>query len=67
MASLTVRNIDESLKESLRVSAAENGRSTEEETRQILKRFMLQKRASTGIGTRIAHINPDSCRFFAKI
>jgi len=54
MASLTLRNIDESLKASLRMRAAENGRSMEEEARQILKRFLLQKRSSAGIGTRIS-------------
>jgi plasmid stability protein len=54
MASLTLRNIDESLKASLRMSAAENGRSMEEEARQILKQFLLRKRSSAGIGTRIS-------------
>jgi antitoxin FitA len=54
MASLTLRNIDESLKASLRMSAAENGRSMEEEARQILRRFLLQRRCTEGIGTRIA-------------
>jgi plasmid stability protein len=54
MASLTLRNIDESLKASLRMSAAENGRSMEEEARQILKQFLLRKRSSAGIGSRIS-------------
>lgn len=54
MASLTIRNIDESLKASLRLAAAENGRSMEEEARQILKHFMLRKKNMTGIGTSIA-------------
>ena len=54
MASLTLRNIDESLKASLRMSAAEHGRSMEEEARQILKQFLLRKRSSTGIGSRIS-------------
>jgi antitoxin FitA len=55
MASLTLRNIDESLKASLRISAAENGRSMEEEARQILKHFLLQKKSDTGIGTLISN------------
>jgi len=55
MASLTLRNIDESLKASLRISAAENGRSMEEEARQILKHFLLQKKSNTGIGTLISN------------
>jgi len=54
MASLTLRNIDESLKASLRMCAAENGRSMEEEARQILKQFLLRKRSSAGIGSRIS-------------
>ncbi len=55
MASLTLRNIDESLKTSLRISAAENGRSMEEEARQILKHHLLQKKSTLGIGTRISN------------
>jgi plasmid stability protein len=54
MASLTIRNLDESLKAVLRMSAAENGRSMEEEVRQILKYFLLHKKGSYGIGSRIA-------------
>lgn len=54
MASLTLRNIDESLKASLRMSAAEHGRSMEEEARQILKNFLLRKKSAEGIGTRIS-------------
>ena len=54
MASLTIRNIDDSLKATLRMSAAANQRSMEEEARQILKRFLLHKKCAEGIGTRIA-------------
>jgi plasmid stability protein len=53
MASLTIRNIDESLKATLRMSAAANQRSMEEEARQILKRFLLHKKCTEGLGTRI--------------
>ena len=53
MASLTIRNIDDSLKATLRMSAAANERSMEEEARQILKRFLLHKKCSEAIGTRI--------------
>jgi len=38
MASLTIRNIDEELKERLRVRAALQGHSMEEEARLILRR-----------------------------
>ena len=37
MASITIRNLDEGLKRRLRVRAAENGRSMEEEAREILR------------------------------
>ena len=37
MASLVVRNIDESIKTRLRIRAAEHGHSMEEEVRHILK------------------------------
>jgi len=37
MASITVRNLDEGLKRRLRIRAAENGRSMEQEVRDILK------------------------------
>jgi plasmid stability protein len=37
MASITIRNIEESVKGRLRVRAARHGRSMEEDTRQILR------------------------------
>lgn len=37
MASIVIRNIEDALKESLRVRAAKNGRSMEEEARMILR------------------------------
>lgn len=37
MASITIRNIDDALKERLRIRAATHGRSMEEEARLILK------------------------------
>jgi antitoxin FitA len=55
MASLTIRNLDEGLKNTLRMSAAANKRSMEEEARQILSRFLLQKKSTSGIGSRIAN------------
>ena len=54
MGTLTLRNIDDSLKENLRMRAAANGRSMEEEARQILRQGLLQGRCAEGIGTRIA-------------
>lgn len=37
MASMTIRNIDDSLKSRLRIRAAQHGRSMEEEARDILR------------------------------
>ncbi len=38
MASITIRNLDDGVKRRLRVRAAENGRSMEEEARDVLRR-----------------------------
>ena len=54
MASLTIRNIEESLKGGLRKRAASHGRSMEEEVRQILRQSVLREKSSTGLGSRIA-------------
>lgn len=43
MASITIRNLDESLKASLRVRAARHGRSMEDEVRNILRAALLQE------------------------
>ena len=54
MASLTIRNIDESLKTSLRMRAAAHSRSMEEEVRLILKHSLMQVPSTSGLGSRIA-------------
>jgi len=54
MGSLTLRNIDDSLKASLRMRAAINSRSMEEEARQILRQSLLREKSTVGIGTRIS-------------
>ena len=54
MASLTIRNIDDSLKARLRLRAARHGRSMEEEARQLLRQSLLREKSSTGLGSRIA-------------
>lgn len=54
MPNLTIRNIDEATKANLRKSAAEHGRSMEEEARRILKSFLLRQKSKEGIGTRIS-------------
>ena len=40
MATLTIRKLDDSVKTKLRVRAAENGRSMEEEARAILEKTL---------------------------
>ncbi len=47
MAALTIRNLDESLKQSLRIRAAEHGRSMEEEVRVILRSALATDTAPT--------------------
>ena len=43
MASITVRNLEDGLKHRLRVRAAENGRSMEEEARDILRTALYRQ------------------------
>ena len=45
MASITVRNLDDGLKRRLRIRAAENGRSMEQEAREILKAALEEEAA----------------------
>ena len=45
MASITVRNLDDGLKRRLRIRAAENGRSMEQEAREILKAALEDEEA----------------------
>mgnify|MGYP001116370368 CR=1 FL=1 len=42
MASITIRNLDDRDKARLRIQAAKNGRSMEEEVRTILKSALIQ-------------------------
>ena len=54
MASITVRNLDEGLKRRLRIRAAENGCSMEQEARDILKAALDDDAApSRKLGTAI--------------
>ena len=46
MATLTIRVLDEALKQSLRIRAAHRNRSMEEEARQILRAALLEAPAS---------------------
>jgi len=65
MSSLTVRNLDESVKNSLRVRAARNGRSMEEEVRQILQNIVAPEQAgqvsfAERVNSRFAGLHVDS-------
>lgn len=51
MASLTIRNLEEPIKELLRIRAAHHGNSMEEEVRQILRHTLLQ---DTQLSTNLA-------------
>lgn len=54
MASITVRNLDEGLMRRLRIRAAENGRSMEQEVRDILRTVLDQDVVPTrNLGTAI--------------
>jgi plasmid stability protein len=56
MASITIRNLDDSLKEALRRRAAGHGRSMEEEVRRILDAEVYRdsRRPGEGLGTWMA-------------
>ena len=53
MASITIRNLDEALKRSLRIRAAEHGRSMEEEAREILRQAMSRPAPAADLGQAI--------------
>ena len=69
MAILTVRNVPDEVHRALRVRAAENGRSTEAEVREILAAVVKpQKRVRVGealaaIGRKIGLTNEDFAIF----
>lgn len=53
MASLMIRNLDETTKASLRLQAARHGHSMEEEARQILRMAVSTSSTGEGLGTRL--------------
>ena len=59
MASITIRNIDDEVKTRLRVRAADNGRSMEEEARLILRDAVGRKPGSRNLASIIrSHFGP---------
>lgn len=55
MATLTIRDLDEELRSSLRVRAARHGRSMEAEVREILRAALARPATSDQLGSRIHH------------
>lgn len=53
MATLTIRNIDDNLKSTLRVQAARHGQSMEEEVRSILRQALIPATSEAGLGRRL--------------
>ena len=53
MASITIRNLDDDVKTRLRVRAAENGRSMEEEARLILREAVGRKTGTENLASAI--------------
>jgi antitoxin FitA len=53
MAAITIRNIDDEVKNRLRLQAAQHGRSMEQEVREILMRAVLPKRNQPAFAQRI--------------
>ncbi len=53
MASITIRNLDDDVKQRLRVRAARHGRSMEDEVRQILRRVVSEPSAPKNLGKAI--------------
>ena len=53
MASMTIHNLDEDIKQRLRVQAAEHGRSMEEEAQAILRAALTEAASPTNLAQAI--------------
>ena len=53
MATLTIRQVDDRIKERLRQRAAQHGVSMEEEARRALQNWVARTEPEKGLGTRI--------------
>ena len=61
IASITIRNLEDDIKQRLRVRAAEHGRSMEEEARDILRRVMAEGASPRNLAAAIrARIAPST-------
>ncbi|MGE0455593.1 MAG: plasmid stabilization protein [Vicinamibacteria bacterium] len=71
MASITIRRLDEATKQRLRVRAARNRRSMEEEARSLLRAALSEEPAAAGdlakaIGTRFRRLGGVELRLPAR-
>ena len=53
MAALTIRNVDDAIKQSLRIRAAQHGVSMEEEARRILREALVRIPQPQALGQRL--------------
>jgi len=53
MAALTIRNVDDAIKQSLRIRAAQHGVSMEEEARRILRDALVRVSQPQALGQRL--------------
>ena len=53
MASITIRNLDDTIKMRLRIRAAQHGWSMEQEVREILQQSLLSEESAAGFAQRI--------------
>ena len=61
MASITIRNREDAVKQRLRVRAAEHGHSMEEEARNILRQVMAEATPPRNLAAAIrAHVSPSA-------
>jgi plasmid stability protein len=56
MASIVIRNLDEATKRKLKIRAAMNGRSMEQEAREVLKSALAQTSKKSNLADRIREI-----------
>jgi plasmid stability protein len=54
MAQMLIRSLDDDVKARLRILAAKNGRSLEEEVRMILRQAVAEERHKKGLGAEAA-------------
>lgn len=70
MATITVRNLDDEVKELLRIAAAQKGHSMEEEARLILKQALTTPASGVGLGSqlrqRFSSLHVDSLELPSK-